>query len=28
VWHALLGEDLSMRIGRKYLAEVKRLAGK
>jgi len=24
----LLGEDLSMRIGRKYLAEVKRLAGK
>ena len=28
VWHALLGEDVSMRIGRKYLAEVKRLAGK
>lgn len=28
VWHALLGEDLSMRIGRKYLADVKRLAGK
>ncbi len=28
VWHALLGVDLSMRIGRKYLAEVKRLAGK
>jgi DNA-binding LytR/AlgR family response regulator len=28
VWHALLGNDLSMRIGRKYLAEVKKLAGK
>jgi DNA-binding LytR/AlgR family response regulator len=28
VWHALLGDDMSMRIGRKYLAEVKRLAGK
>lgn len=28
VWHALLGEDLSMRIGRKYLADVKSLAGK
>jgi DNA-binding LytR/AlgR family response regulator len=28
VWHALLGNDLSMRIGRKYLADVKRLAGK
>lgn len=28
VWHALLGEDLSMRIGRKYLSDVKRLAGK
>jgi DNA-binding LytR/AlgR family response regulator len=28
VWHALLGDDLSMRIGRKYLAEVKKLAGK
>lgn len=28
VWHALLGEQLSMRIGRKYLADVKRLAGK
>lgn len=28
VWYALLGEDLSMRIGRKYLADVKRLAGK
>jgi DNA-binding LytR/AlgR family response regulator len=28
VWHALLGEDMSMRIGRKYLSEVKRLAGK
>jgi hypothetical protein len=24
----LLGEELSMRIGRKYLADVKRLAGK
>lgn len=28
VWHALLGDELSMRIGRKYLADVKRLAGK
>ena len=28
VWHALLGDDLSMRIGRKYLADVKALAGK
>jgi DNA-binding LytR/AlgR family response regulator len=28
VWHALLGPDVSMRIGRKYLSEVKRLAGK
>ncbi len=28
VWHAVLGPDQSMRIGRKYLAEVKRLAGK
>ncbi len=28
VWHALLGEDHAMRIGRKYLADVKRLAGK
>lgn len=28
VWHALLGEEISMRIGRKYLADVKRLAGK
>jgi DNA-binding LytR/AlgR family response regulator len=28
VWHALLGNDLSMRIGRKYLADVKSLAGK
>ncbi len=28
VWHALLGEELSMRIGRKYLADVKKLAGK
>lgn len=28
VWHALLGEDQAMRIGRKYLADVKRLAGK
>jgi two-component system response regulator AlgR len=28
VWHALLGEEHAMRIGRKYLAEVKRLAGK
>ena len=28
VWHALLGGDVSMRIGRKYLADVKSLAGK
>ncbi len=28
VWHALLSGDVSMRIGRKYLADVKRLAGK
>lgn len=28
VWHALLGDSLSMRIGRKYLADVKKLAGK
>ena len=28
VWHALLGEDQAMCIGRKYLADVKRLAGK
>jgi DNA-binding LytR/AlgR family response regulator len=28
VWHALLDGDVSMRIGRKYLADVKRLAGK
>lgn len=28
VWHALLGEEISMRIGRKYLADVKKLAGK
>ncbi|MFN5129394.1 MAG: LytR/AlgR family response regulator transcription factor [Sphingomonadaceae bacterium] len=28
VWQALLGEEHSMRIGRKYLADVKRLAGK
>ncbi len=28
VWHAVLGPDHSMRIGRKFLAEVKRLAGK
>jgi two-component system response regulator AlgR len=28
VWHAILGEDHAMRIGRKYLADVKRLAGK
>lgn len=28
VWHALLGGDHAMRIGRKYLADVKRLAGK
>ena len=28
VWHALLGEEHAMRIGRKYLADVKRLAGK
>ena len=28
VWHALLGEASSMRIGRKYLADVKKLAGR
>ncbi|OZA55363.1 MAG: DNA-binding response regulator, partial [Sphingomonadales bacterium 39-62-4] len=28
VWHAILGEDHAMRIGRKYLADVKRIAGK
>jgi DNA-binding LytR/AlgR family response regulator len=28
VWHALLCGDVSMRIGRKYLAEVKRIAGR
>lgn len=28
VWHALLESDLSLRIGRKYLADVKKLAGK
>ena len=28
VWQALLGEEHSMRIGRKYLADVKRLASK
>jgi DNA-binding LytR/AlgR family response regulator len=28
VWHALLEDDVSMRIGRKYLADVKKLAGK
>jgi DNA-binding LytR/AlgR family response regulator len=28
VWHALLSGDVSMRIGRKYLADVKRIAGK
>ena len=28
VWQALLGEEHSMRIGRKYLADVKRIAGK
>jgi DNA-binding LytR/AlgR family response regulator len=28
VWHALLENELSLRIGRKYLADVKRLAGK
>lgn len=28
VWHALLTGDISMRIGRKYLADVKKLAGK
>ncbi len=28
VWHALLENDLSLRIGRKYLADVKKLAGK
>ncbi len=28
VWHALLPNDVSMRIGRKYLPDVKRIAGK
>jgi DNA-binding LytR/AlgR family response regulator len=28
VWHALMTDGQSMRIGRKYLADVKRLAGK
>ena len=28
VWHAMMGGELSMRIGRKYLAGVKSLAGK
>jgi DNA-binding LytR/AlgR family response regulator len=28
VWHALLENDMSLRIGRKYLADVKKLAGK
>ena len=28
VWHALLTDDASLRIGRKYLTEVKKLAGK
>jgi DNA-binding LytR/AlgR family response regulator len=28
VWHAILIDDASMRIGRKYLADVKKLAGK
>jgi two-component system response regulator AlgR len=28
VWHALLANDVSMRIGRKYLPDVKRIAGK
>ncbi|MBJ7526337.1 MAG: response regulator transcription factor [Sphingomonadaceae bacterium] len=28
VWQALLGEEHTMRIGRKYLADVKRIAGK
>jgi DNA-binding LytR/AlgR family response regulator len=28
VWHALLHNDISMRIGRKFLADVKRIAGK
>lgn len=28
VWHAVLSDGQSMRIGRKYLADVKRLAGK
>ncbi|MEE9432766.1 MAG: LytTR family DNA-binding domain-containing protein [Sphingorhabdus sp.] len=28
VWHALLSDGSSMRIGRKYLSEVKKLAGK
>jgi DNA-binding LytR/AlgR family response regulator len=28
VWYALLGNDQALRIGRKYLADVKKLAGK
>lgn len=28
VWHALLANDISMRIGRKFLADVKKIAGK
>jgi DNA-binding LytR/AlgR family response regulator len=28
VWHAMLEGDMSLRIGRKFLADVKRLAGK
>lgn len=28
VWHALLQNDVALRIGRKYLAEVKQIAGK
>jgi DNA-binding LytR/AlgR family response regulator len=28
VWHAVLQDGQSMRIGRKYLADVKKLAGK
>jgi DNA-binding LytR/AlgR family response regulator len=28
VWHALIGAKVAMRIGRKYLADVKRIAGK
>jgi DNA-binding LytR/AlgR family response regulator len=28
VWHALMDNDVSMRIGRKYLADVKKMAGK